>query len=157
MQWLLKNITSPCHYQTCEYPGATGPAKTHRQPHGSLYMAKPGCGTQSPKWLSINLTYNSPHLNNEFRASQVELVVKEPACQCRGHKRCRFDPWVGKTPWRRAGQPTPVFLPGESHGQRSLAGYSPQGHKELDTTEMSQHSECGLTCDLLQPTECKES
>ena len=39
------------------------------------------------------------------------------------------------TPWRRAWHPTPVFLPGESHGQRSLVGYSPWGHKELDTTE----------------------
>ena len=39
---------------------------------------------------------------------------KEPACQCRRHKRCRFDPWVGKIPWRRAWQPTPLFLPGES-------------------------------------------
>ena len=43
--------------------------------------------------------------------------------------------WVGKIPWRRAWQPIPVFLPGESHGQRSLVGYSPWGHKELDTTE----------------------
>jgi len=42
---------------------------------------------------------------------------------------------VGKIPWRRAWQPAPVFLPGESHGQRSLAGYSPWGHKESDTTE----------------------
>ena len=50
---------------------------------------------------------------------------KEPTCQCRRHKRCRFDPWVRKIPWRKAWQPTPVFLPGESHGQRSLAGYSP--------------------------------
>ena len=50
---------------------------------------------------------------------------KEPACQCRRHKRCRINPWVGKIPWRRAWQPTPVFLPGRSHGQRSLAGYSP--------------------------------
>ena len=49
--------------------------------------------------------------------------------------RCGFDPWVGKIPWRRAWQPTPVFLPGEAHGQRNLAGYSPQGHKESDTTE----------------------
>ena len=40
-----------------------------------------------------------------------------------------------KIPWRRAQQPTPVFLPGESHGQRSLVGYGPWGHKELDTTE----------------------
>ena len=45
---------------------------------------------------------------------------KEPACQCRRHKRCQFDSWVGKIPWRRAWQPTAVFLPGESHGQRSL-------------------------------------
>ena len=50
---------------------------------------------------------------------------KEPACQCSKHKRCRFSPWVGKIPWRRAWQPTPVFLPGKSHGQRSLEGYSP--------------------------------
>ena len=47
---------------------------------------------------------------------------KEPACPCKRHKRCKFSPWVGKIPWRRAWQPTPVFLPGESHGQRSLAG-----------------------------------
>ena len=46
-----------------------------------------------------------------------------------------FDPWVGKIPWRRKRRPTPVFLPGEFHGQRSLAGYSPWGCKELDTTE----------------------
>ena len=52
--------------------------------------------------------------------------------QCR---RCGFDPWVWKIPWRRERQPSPVFLPGESHGQRSLAGYSSWGPKELDMTE----------------------
>ena len=46
-----------------------------------------------------------------------------------------FDPWVGKIPWRREWLPTPVLLPGEFHGQRSLAGYSPWGHKEWDTTD----------------------
>ena len=46
-----------------------------------------------------------------------------------------FDPWVGKIPWRRERQPTPVFWPGEFHGQRSLAGYSPRGCKESDMTE----------------------
>ena len=46
-----------------------------------------------------------------------------------------FDPWVGKIPWRRKWQPTPVPLPGESHGGRSLVGYSPWCHKESDTTE----------------------
>ena len=60
---------------------------------------------------------------------------KELACQCRRRKRCRFDPWVGKIPWRRACPPTPVFLPGESHGQRGLADYSPWSHKKLDMTE----------------------
>ena len=60
---------------------------------------------------------------------------KEPACQRRGHKRCGFHPWVRKIPWRRAWEATPVFLPGESHRKRSLAGYSPWGRKESDTTE----------------------
>ena len=46
-----------------------------------------------------------------------------------------LDPWVRKAPWRRAWQPPPVFLPGESHGQRSLEGYSPWGHTELDVTK----------------------
>ena len=48
---------------------------------------------------------------------------KEHACQCRRH---RFSPWVGKISWRRAWQPTPIFLPGESHGQRSMVSYGPQ-------------------------------
>ena len=64
---------------------------------------------------------------------------EESACQCRRPKRRGFDPWVGKIPWRRKWQPTPVFVPGESQGQRSLARYSPQGHKELDVTEATQH------------------
>ena len=63
---------------------------------------------------------------------------KESACQCKRHKRHEFDPWVGTIPWRRAWQPTPVFLPGKSYGQRSLAGYSPQDHEELDRTEHTQ-------------------
>ena len=46
-----------------------------------------------------------------------------------------FNPWVGKIPWRRKWQPTPVLLPGKSHGQRTLVGYSPWGRKESDMTE----------------------
>ena len=60
---------------------------------------------------------------------------KEPACQCRRCKRCGFYPGVGKIPRNRKWKPTPVFLPGEFHGQRSPAGCSPWGHKESDTTE----------------------
>ena len=56
---------------------------------------------------------------------------KEPACKCRRQERHGFTPWVGKIPWRREWQPIPVFLPGESRGQRSLVGYSPWGHIEF--------------------------
>ena len=61
--------------------------------------------------------------------------------QCR---KPRFSPWVGNIPWRREWEPTPVFLPGEPHGQRNLAGFSPWGHKESDTTErLTLHYTCG--------------
>ena len=53
-----------------------------------------------------------------------------------------FDPWVGKIPWRREWLPSPIFLPGEFYGQRSLAGYSPWDHKESDTTERLTLSLC---------------
>ena len=56
----------------------------------------------------------------DLGASQVVASGKESVCPCRRHKRCRFDPWVRKIPWRRARQLTPVFLPGNPHGQRSL-------------------------------------
>ena len=50
---------------------------------------------------------------------------KESACHYRRHKKCGFDPWVRKIPWRRTWKPTPVFFLGEPHGQKSLEGYSP--------------------------------
>ena len=65
---------------------------------------------------------------------------KEHTCQCRRHKRHGFSRLVEKIPWRRAWQPTPIFLPGESHWQKNLVGYSPRGCKELDTTERLTHS-----------------
>ena len=60
---------------------------------------------------------------------------KESACQSRRCKRCGFDPWVEKTLWSRKWQPSPVFLPRESHEQKSLVGYSPWGCRKSDTTE----------------------
>ena len=73
-------------------------------------------------------------------ASQVMQLGKESACRYMRHKRCEFSLWVGKIPWRRAWQPTPVFLPRESLGQRSLVGYTPQGCTELDTTKVIKHT-----------------
>ena len=58
----------------------------------------------------------------------------------RRRRRHGFDLWVRKIPWRRKWQPTLILLPGESHGQRSLAGYSPQGCKDSDTTEVTEHA-----------------
>ena len=72
-----------------------------------------------------------------FNGASWRTSGQESACRCR---RCRFDPWVRKIPWRRKWLPTPVFLPGESHGQRSLVGYSPWGHKESDMTEQLTHT-----------------
>ena len=90
------------------------------------------------QWFTsiINLQFNLATKTNRKDSLKIMLCIKsvgfpggasgeEPTCQCRRHRRCGFIPWVGKIPWRRAWQPTPVFLPGGSHGQRSLVGYSP--------------------------------
>ena len=68
------------------------------------------------------------------------IVVKNLPASAGDVKRHRFGPWVRKIPWRRKRHPTPAFLPGESHGQRSLAGYSPWGREESDLTEATQHT-----------------
>ena len=76
-------------------------------------------------------------LSTGFLASSVVKNLPVNA----GDMRHRFDPWVRKIPpWRRKWQPTLVFLPGESQGQRSLEGYSPRGSQELDTTEQPNNS-----------------
>ena len=70
------------------------------------------------------MDYNSDLLSCALRDTGG-TSGKEPTYQCRRRKRCKFDPWVRKIPWRRAWQPTPTFLPGEALGQRSPMGYSP--------------------------------
>ena len=72
--------------------------------------------------------------------SQVALVVKSPPANAGNIKEMGPIPRSGGFPWRRAQQPTPVFLPGESQGQRSLVCYSPQGLKESDKTEVIEHT-----------------
>ena len=74
------------------------------------------------------------------RTSQVALVLKNLPANAGDVKRHGFNPWAGEIPWSGAWQPTPIFLPAESHGQRNLVGYNPWDHKELDTTEaLSTH------------------
>ena len=78
------------------------------------------------------------------------LSDEEPACQ---HRRCGFNPWVGRIPWRRKWQPTSVFLPGKSYGQRSLVGYSPWDHKRIRHNEgqITTHTHTHLPLDPLAP------
>ena len=76
-------------------------------------------------------------------------MEKNLTYQYRICKRCKFNPWVRMIPWRRAWQVTLLFLPGESHGQRILAGYGPEGHKELDTTGVTVNA---CTRGMLMPT-----
>ena len=110
-----------------------------------------GCYRQSGKSgptiiLELVMQWSDQHHCDCFKYSsssfwgfQGGASAKEPACQCRRCKRNGFNPWVKKIPWKRAWQPSLVFLLGESSEQRSLADYSPWGCKELDTTEVTQH------------------
>ena len=66
--------------------------------------------------------------------------MAQPVKNPENPRRLGFDPWVRKIPWRREWLPTPVILPGEFQGQRSLIGYGPWGHKELDMTERLTHT-----------------
>ena len=82
-------------------------------------------------WLPKSLTHFMVCINSMVFPGSAR--GKEPTFQCRRHKK-----W--EDPLSEGWQLTPVFLPGEFHGQRSLAGYSPQGHKESDTTEVTGHA-----------------
>ena len=92
------------------------------------------CGVLSPHICPTSLS-----LRSYLPRKHWWLSGKESACQYKTHGRCQFDPWVRKILWRRKWQPAPVFLPGKSHGQRSLASYSTWGCKESDTTEHAHH------------------
>ena len=100
------------------------------------------CFTELTCWHCRHLSNHSLQVIQQcselfkHQASQEVLSSKESTHQCRGHKRHRFKPLVVKISWRTAWQPTPVFLPGEPHGQ-SLVGCSPWGRKESDITEVT--------------------
>ena len=75
------------------------------------------------KSLSLSLSLSHTHTHTHITGLPRCASGKEPTCKCRRHKRPGFDPWVGKILWRRTWQSTPVYLPGESHRQKSLTGY----------------------------------
>ena len=114
-------------HPTSVKPGLQQPAA----PPETAVLATAGEGSKGGLLLETPVPTSTPL----HAASQVALVVKNPPAKAGDIKRCGFDFWVGKMPWRRKWPPTPVFLSGESHGQRSLVGYSSWGRRESDTTK----------------------
>ena len=112
------------------------PSDTQRSWLTRLMLECPCWSKTSPDWILSHgfqaLLGNIQLLRGPLRWWPSRWRI---GLQCRRHRRLRFDRWVGKIRGRRKWQPTPAFLPEKSHGQRSLAGYSPKGYKELDTSE----------------------
>ena len=100
-------------------------------PHGhrSLVGYRVSGLTKSQTLLSKYTQHTQGRVWGFIGGSVVKKKKKKNTCQCRRYKRWWFNPWVGKIPWKKAWQPTPVFLPGESHEQRKLMGYCPLGCK----------------------------
>ena len=130
--------------------------KTWQGREGRSPTFRRGEGTQ---WQSRRRMQEWLHMRNEQRPTTLifsyELIAyrlsrwhsgKESTCQCKRHKRCRFNLRVRKIPWRRKWQPTSVFLPGKFHGQRSLASYSPWGCQRVGhdwaNTYTHMHTDC---------------
>ena len=111
-------------------------------PSGSFQMSQPfPAGGQS---IGVSASASVLPMNSQDLFPLGWTVCasgKESTCQCRRCKRHEFDPQGRKIPWRRASQPTPVFLSGESHGQRGLAIYSPWGHKSQTRLSDWEHTQ----------------
>ena len=114
----------------CVHRRVTGSSGCNVHVDGFTFISSLGSGINLPNKRCLIAKY-------ELGSFPAGTSGKEPACQCRRCKRRGFDLWVGKIPLRRSWQPTPVFLPGKPHGQRSLVGYRPWGWKELDKTEVT--------------------
>ena len=104
------------------------------------------------KVLSFYCSKHSTSLISNNSSSSWWFIHKESASP---YMRCRFDPWVKKISWRR--KPTPIFLPGKFHGQRSLVGYSPRGCKRVGhnlATKQQQQSVLQSWPSLCDPVDC---
>ena len=140
--WWLNNKESACN--AIEVGSIPGSGRSPGEGNGNplQYSCLENFMDRGTWWVTVRRTAKSQiqlkQLSTHTCMEQrwASLLAQSSACQ---YRRPGFDPRVGKMPWRRKWQPAPVFLPGESHGQRSLAGYSLRGHKESDMTEQ-------LTC-----------
>ena len=89
--------------------------------------------------ITPNILVRLLHFSFSDQSSYFCIWIGIPL-QYRRHRRWAFNPWIGKIPWRRKWPLTPVFLPRESHGQRSLVGYSPRGGRRFRQDWATQHS-----------------
>ena len=130
-------LTSQCFLEYC-----TTIIKVHNDV--TKISTDPKLPLQSSENIKLNIalrmySFEECSLNNKSLGIASGLPgwhsSKESTCQCKRCKRHRFDPWVRKIPSSSKWQTAPVFLPGKFHGQRSLVGYNPWDHKELDTTK----------------------
>ena len=112
-----RQSTAPpgCHSQPFPWPQAQGVLTPSHLPHSDRWSLAP-----------LGLVFIRLLVLSNCRLPRWRSTWEESACQCRRH---RFNPWIRRIPWRRKWQPPPVFLPGKSHGQRSLVVYSPRGFK----------------------------
>ena len=126
---LLKSLSclQLCDPMSCSPPGSSvhGSRQEYQSgwPFPSSDLPDPGVESKSPPLHADSLPSEPPGKPPDGKASACN--VGDPGSI----------PWVGKIPWRRKWQPTPVLMPGKSHGLRSLVGYSPWGCKESDMTE----------------------
>ena len=138
-----RDITLPSKFRLVK--AMVFPVVTWDMNHQKGWMPKNGCfwAVVLEKTLGVHWTARRSNqsilkgINPEYslermmlKASLMAQSIKEYTCQSSRHKRCVWGPWARKIFWRRKWQPTPVFLPAKSHGQRSLMIYSPSGHKE---------------------------
>ena len=139
LPWWLSGKESACRAgaigDTDSIPGS---GRSSREGHGNplQYSCLENLMDRGPWWATVHGV-----TKNRTQLQQLSMHTwgfpggasgKEPACQCRRCKRHGFDPWVRKIPWKRAEQPTLVFLLGKSHGQRSLVGCSPVGLQRVE-------------------------
>ena len=116
----------PCPWLAVTQQSLSGSALLHFLSASAPFHFQHHCQSWT-NWAFVTLWSGLPWWLRQWR-----LCVK--------YRRRRFNPWVMKIPWRKKWQPIPVFLPGESYGQRSLAGYGPWGGKESDMTELLTHT-----------------
>ena len=104
-------------------------------PRGGIVVKNSACHWIKP-WFPAHLYDTLFEIHQPGNQKKIEFAWES--------KRCGFNPWVGKIPWSKKWQPTPVFLPGKSHGRRSLVGLQSRGRKESDTTEQGPSKQCEL-------------